>query len=126
MLSTSYKAVLIMDQLRQRTKISVPQLQTVFDISESSYSRISKRVYAGHIGSLKGPMDLKVQRVIGILVAGIDSKKISERTRKRKGDDIKDVLAEIETFWNTMDQGFKTEYEPSMKALLTRAEGLLL
>jgi len=95
MLSTSYKLFLVMDQLRRKAGISVTQLQSIFDIPSSSYSRISEAVYSSGEGSLNAETDLKAQRAVSILSSGFSTHVLTVTTMSQS-DTISDVLLTIE------------------------------
>lgn len=95
MLSFSYKAFMIMDQLRRRAGISVVQLQSVSKIEQTCYSRISSGVYAGRSGVLLSEMERRVLHTLDVLTTGYATHALSQTFAPAKGD-IKDVLISIE------------------------------
>lgn len=86
MLSYSYRAFLVMDQLRRKAGISVAQLNSVLGANHTTYSRISKRVYDGREGVLHHQFEARVLNTLGVLAAAYDLKKISTTTLKRSND----------------------------------------
>ena len=95
MLSHSYRSFLIMDQLRRRAGISVPQLNSVLGFSETNYSRISKRVYNNESGVLQGVPELRVARMVKVLAKGYHLKVLFETTLKRPDIDMMRVLGDL-------------------------------
>ena len=96
MLSFSYKSFLIMDQLRRKAGISVPQLLHVLDIDISTYSRISFKVYAKHQGVLHYDIEKKVLHGLDVLTSCYAQNLISSTTLKMKNDIIA-VLEDVES-----------------------------
>ncbi len=94
--SYSYKMFLIMDQLRRRAGISVPQLLHVLDIDISTYSRISFKVYAEDQGVLHYDIEQKVRCGLDVLTSGYTQKLLSPTTLKKK-DDVIAVLQHLES-----------------------------
>ena len=124
MLSTSHKAFMIMDQLRLRAGITVPQLQHILKISQTTYSRISKRVYQEEIGALQGPMDTNVQRAIRVLVLGFRTLVLETTTIKLRDDEAAVILTELNESLDTL----KTSVTPTcnLRSLIEAADGLML
>ena len=96
MLSHSYRSFLIMDQLRRRAGISVPQLDSLLRFGLPQYSRISKRVYKGEEGVLQHHSEQRVDRMTQVLEKGYDTDVLFETTLKRTGREIVAILGDIE------------------------------
>ena len=122
MLSTSYKLFLVLDQLRRVAGISAKQLQSIFDISPSTYSRISDKVYGSGIGSLNTETDLKAQRAVKVLMSGFTTKILSQTTMPQP-DAISDVLLTIEQDMSD-DEGV-TLVDAKLSLLLSTAQYLI-
>lgn len=122
MLSTSYKLFLVLDQLRRVAGISAKQLQSVFDISPSSYSRISEAVYGSGEGSLNAETDLKAQRAVRVLMSGFTTKILSQTTMAQP-DAISDVLLTIEQ--DMPDIADTTLVDAKLSLLLSTAQCLI-
>ena len=91
----SYRVFLLMDQLRRRAGISVPQLLHVVNISISNYSRISEKVYAKRKGVLHYAIEREVFKGLFVLRTAYAIGSISATTMKRPNSII-DILKEIE------------------------------
>lgn len=96
MLSFSYRAFLVMDQLRRRANISVVQLQCVSTIEQTCYSRISSRVYEGLSGVLHTELERNVVHTLKVLAAGYVKNVISPTTIKQPSS-IEAVLKQLES-----------------------------
>lgn len=96
MLSFSYRAFLIMDQLRRRANISVAQLHCISQIEQTNYSRISARVYTGLPGVLHAEAENGVVHALRILGTGYITNVISPTTMPPHKD-IEAVLVQLES-----------------------------
>ncbi|MCJ8292879.1 MAG: hypothetical protein MJK15_00600 [Colwellia sp.] len=98
------------------------QLNSVFDIAPSSYSRISANVYGEGDGSLNHETDLKVQRAVKILLSGFNTKVLSQTTMKQP-DIISSVLLTIEH--DLPDEDVKELVDAELPLLISAAQSLL-
>ena len=96
MLSSSYRSFLIMDQLRRRASISVKQLSGFLDLSESGYSRISKRVYDQEKATLQYEVEKRVEHMVRLLYSAYITGAIS-LTSMKQPDTIIAILEELDS-----------------------------
>ena len=122
MLTISQKAFVIMDQLRREAGISVPQMHCLIPISESSYSRISKSVYAGDTSGLDGGTDIKVQLALRVFIHGFTTNVLSATTMKHS-DSIIDVLNDLKSTMPT--HTLDPSVDVGVKVLLSKAVQIL-
>jgi len=115
---------MIMDQLRLRAGITVPQLQQILEISQTTYSRISKRVYADEIGALQGSMDLNIQRIIRVLMLGFRTSVLETTTIKLQDVEAAEILVQLD---DSLD-AHETSVTPkcNLEQLIAAADGLML
>ena len=114
---------LVMDQLRRRAGISVPQLLSVLDVDISTYSRISTSVYGEHKGVLHFDIERKVRHGLDLLTSGYTQNVLKPTTLKMKDD----VIAVLEHLSRTV---VASELEPlidcELKSLLSKANNMLI
>lgn len=120
--SYSYKAFLIMDQLRRRAGISVRQFLHIINISESGYSRISERVYSKVEGVLHYSIENKVKHGIDVLASGY-AKNILSVTSIKKPITVIEVLRDIEM--DLKVDAFEVLVDCDLEVLLSEANKVL-
>lgn len=116
MLSLSYKAFWLMDQMRVHAGLSVKNFEFMHGMTENTYSRILTSARKGEVHGLSGETDLRIQRTIRRLIRGYEKgiivpgrKRVSKADLKRLDTETRNVRREAgppkrEHFVNVMQK----------------------